>query len=75
MKLVHFKMHADPAMSGPTKFVRVREGFENHVNPESVSFKSDTDRATRFDTWYQATLWHAALSNDDERIDIIEVTS
>ena len=75
MKFVLYKMNADPEMSGSTKFVRVREGFEHHVHPESVSFKSDIDRATRFDTHYQATLWQAALANGDGSIDIIEVTS
>jgi len=70
-----YKMHADPALSGSTRFVRVRERFENDVNAESVRFKSDIDHATRFDTQYQATLWQAALTNGDGRIDIIEVTS
>lgn len=71
MKFVLHKKHDNP---GPTKYIRVREGFEYHVNPESVSYKSAIDRATRFDTLYQATLWQAVLANGDGRIDIIEVT-
>jgi len=75
MKFLLYKLDADPARFGSSRFVRVREGFENHVHPGSVSFKSDIESATRFDTHYQATLWQAALANGHGRIEIIEVTS
>ena len=75
MKFVLYKMYADPEMSGSTRFVSVREGFENYIYRDSVRYEPDIDRATRFDTRYQATLWQAALDGIGGRIHVVEVTS
>jgi hypothetical protein len=59
--------------TGDVQYVAVRQGFQNHIDPNSVTFVPDLDLAARFDTQNQAALWQAVHASAGGRIEILQL--